>query len=70
MWIHLFKRQDFSVVMAAAKGDIRIVSSNARSALNENGGRVTMGSDVDYLKESPAYPSRYRPCIYYANIKK
>jgi hypothetical protein len=40
---HLVRRSDFSVISIDQLGEIKIASSNCRSALNENNGRLAMG---------------------------
>lgn len=40
---HVFKRADFSVVSVDQTGQVDIVTSNARSALNEAYGKRLMG---------------------------
>lgn len=48
---HLFSRPDFSAIIIDNDGDAKIISSNARSVLNEVGRRVRIGNDTDYLEE-------------------
>jgi len=40
---HLFIRPDFTIVSIDSTGQVDIISSNARSALNEQYGRNLMG---------------------------
>ena len=48
---HLFRRPDFSVFSLDASGQMHLISSNARSALNEYNSKLKMGQqDVDYAK--------------------
>lgn len=47
---HVFKRHDFSVVSVDSHGQVDIISSNRRSAMNEAGGKSLMGKDDDYCK--------------------
>lgn len=46
----MFRRPDFSVLMVDETGKMIIISSNARSVLNENGDRAGMGKDRDYAR--------------------
>lgn len=48
--IHIYQRPDLSCVSVNRNGQVRIISSNTRSAMNERFGKVSMGSDTDYLK--------------------
>ena len=51
---HVFKRSDLSVIVADGEGHISVISSNARAALNECGGKVKLDyheKDNDYLAE-------------------
>lgn len=68
-WRHLIKRSDLSVVMVDQHGSIRLVSSNARAALNESGHKNRLGddSDTDYL----AILTNDSVCsVYNANLSK
>ena len=47
---HVFKRHDFSVVSVDSFGQVDIISSNRRSAMNEAGGKSLIGKDDDYCK--------------------
>ena len=51
---HVIKRSDLSVVVVDSEGRISVISSNARSALNEAGGKNRLDyeeRDHDYLAE-------------------
>jgi len=65
---HIFRRPDFSVIVADFNGDMTFISSNSRSALNENGGKVAMGKDYDYAYEFRKGSDDYTPAIYYARL--
>lgn len=47
---HLFKRPDFTVVSFDSFGQVDIISSDTRGALNELYGKCLMGQDTDYCK--------------------
>ena len=46
---HIFNRPDFSVFSINQLNKIKIISSNARSALNEASQKQKLGSDTGYL---------------------
>lgn len=46
---HLFRRPDFSVISINQQDKIKVISSNARSALNEANTKRGLGQDIDYL---------------------
>ena len=48
---YYYKRTDYSVVYVDKKGSIAVVTSNSRSAMNEDGGKTKIGLDTDYLRE-------------------
>ena len=51
---HVIKRSDLSVIIVDSEGHISVISSNARAALNEAGGKARLDyeeKDVDYLAE-------------------
>mmetsp|Transcript_30515 Transcript_30515/g.29916 ORF Transcript_30515/g.29916 Transcript_30515/m.29916 type:complete len:325 (-) Transcript_30515:1446-2420(-) len=62
---HSFLRPDFSVVFATSDGQFTFISSNTRSGLNEEGGKVAMGKDFDYLKEQSGVSIDCKLGIYY-----
>jgi hypothetical protein len=45
---HVYKRSDFTVISVSSLGQIAVISSNARSALNEAFGKRLIGHDQDY----------------------
>jgi hypothetical protein len=64
---HMIKRSDLSVVVVDSSGHISLITSNARSALNENGKKARLGpedKDVDYLVELARKPGQYTPMVY------
>lgn len=65
---HLFRRPDFSVVVVDSLGQVDLISSNARSALNEQGGKVTIGKDNDYLKLLAKNPKENVADVYKAHL--
>lgn len=63
----MIKRSDLSVVIVDSSGHISLITSNARSALNENGKKARLGpedKDVDYLVELARKPGQYTPMVY------
>ena len=48
---HIYQRADYSAVIIDADGDFRVISTNARSAINEEDERARLGMDTDYLKQ-------------------
>lgn len=50
---HLIHREDYSVIIVESQGDgrgeVTVISSNARAVLNELGYMNRMGRDTDYL---------------------
>ena len=46
---HIFRRPDFSVLAVNQLDKVKIISSNARSSLNEASQKNTIGQDIDYL---------------------
>ena len=61
---HLIRRSDLSLVLTDSSGHISIISSNARAALNECGGKVRIDNeekDQDYLAELSRGPGEYTP---------
>lgn len=68
---HFIKRSDLSIVVVDSSGHISLITSNARSALNENGRRSKLGieeKDVDYLVELARRPGEFTPQVYQAYI--
>lgn len=47
---HFFQRQDFSCFIIDEDGDFRIISTEARAAINDDDERSRLGTDSDYLK--------------------
>lgn len=47
---HIYTRSDYSAVIIDDDGDFRIISTNARAAINEEDERARLGMDADYLK--------------------
>jgi hypothetical protein len=47
---HIFQRQDYSCIMVDSDGDVRVITVNSRSAINEADERSRLGLDTDYLK--------------------
>ena len=70
-WRHAIKRADLSVVVIDETGRISLISSNARAALNELGGKNKLDSeekDHDYLIELARPDDKCVPTVYQALI--
>lgn len=65
---HVFRRPDYTVLIADENGKIAIISSNARSVLNENGMKAAIGKDTDYAVEFAKGSNDLTKCMYYATI--
>ena len=68
---HIMKRSDLSVVVVDSEGHISLVSSNARAALNEAGGKNRLDHterDVDWLAELARGPGQFINSVYQAHI--
>lgn len=68
---HVIKRGDLSIVAVDAEGRVSIISSNARAALNESGGRNRLDhteKDVDYLAELARGPGQFVHSVYQAHV--
>mmetsp|Transcript_39737 Transcript_39737/g.60906 ORF Transcript_39737/g.60906 Transcript_39737/m.60906 type:complete len:214 (-) Transcript_39737:2048-2689(-) len=65
---HLFLRDDFSSFMIDSDGDFRILSTEARSAINDDDERARLGNDVDYLKQMYQPNGIFTPGVYYGCI--
>jgi len=64
---HVIKRSDLSVVVADTKGHISLISSNARAALNEAGGKQRLDyteRDHDWLAELTRGAGQFLPGVY------
>lgn len=67
---HLFQRSDYSCVIVDSDGDFRVISVNARSAINEDEERARLGQDTEYLKQMFKAPGEYTPSVYYGHISE
>ena len=68
---HVFKRADLSVVVVDGEGHISVISSNARAALNEAGGKVKLDyaeKDTDWLAELARSSGQFVPSVYQAYV--
>lgn len=65
---HIYQRQDFSCVIVDNDGDFKVISTNTRSAINQEEERARLGNDVDYLKQMFKEPGEYTPGVYYGRI--
>lgn len=60
----MIKRSDLSIVVVDSAGQISLITSNARAALNEAGRKIKLSSDekdIDYLVELSRKPHTYTP---------
>lgn len=46
---HLYMREDYSTFMIDSDGDFRVISTNARAAINDDNERGRLGKDTEYL---------------------
>jgi hypothetical protein len=65
---HIYQRADYSAVIVDNDGDFRIISTNARSAINDSEERARLGNDTDYLKEMFKPAGEYTPNVYYGHV--
>ena len=64
---HVIRRSDLSVVVVDSEGHISVISSNARAALNEAGGKARLDQterDVDWLAELARGPGQFIHSVY------
>lgn len=66
---HIFNRPDFSVFSVNHYGELKVISSNARSALNEAGSKKPLGEDFDYLRAITCDPENQSLGVYTAFIQ-
>jgi hypothetical protein len=62
---HIYQRQDFSCFMIDQDGDFRVISTDARAAINDDDERARLGTDSDYLKQMYQPNGQYIPSVYY-----
>jgi len=62
---HIYQRQDFSCFMIDEDGDFRVISTDARAAINDEDERARLGTDTDYLKQLYQPNGVYTPSVYY-----
>lgn len=67
---HFFQRQDFSCFIIDEDGDFRIISTEARAAINDDDERSRLGTDSDYLKVMYQPNGIYTPGVFYGNISE
>jgi len=68
---HVVKRSDLSVIVVDGEGHISVISSNARAALNEAGGKARLDyteRDNDWLAELTRGAGQYVNNVYQAHI--
>jgi hypothetical protein len=62
---HIYQREDFSCFMIDEDGDFRVISIDARAAINDEDERARLGTDSDYLKQMYQPNGLYTPSVYY-----
>lgn len=70
---HMLYCSDLTVVLSDGLGHASIISSNARSALNELGEKKKMESadrDSDYLNELNRKHGQFTPSVYQVHVNK
>jgi len=65
---HIFCRADYSCVIIDSDGDFRVISTNARSAINDEDERARLGTDSDYLKQMYKPAGEYTPGVFYGHV--
>ena len=65
---HIYQRADFSCFMIDEDGDFRVISTEARAAINDEDERARLGGDTDYLKQVYRANGDYTPGVYYGHI--
>ena len=68
---HVLKRSDLSVVIVDSVGHVSLISSNARAALNESGGKARLDyteKDSDWLAELARGAGQFVHSVYQAHI--
>jgi len=65
---HIFQRADYSCVIIDSDGDFRVISTNARSAINDEDERARLGTDTDYLKQMYKPVGEYTPGVFYGHV--
>ena len=65
---HIYQRADFSCIMVDNDGDFRVISTDARAAINDDDERARLGTDTDYLKQMYKAKGDYTPGVYYGHI--
>lgn len=49
-------------------GDFKVISTDARAAINDDDERARLGTDTDYLKQMYRPAGDYTPAVYYGHI--
>lgn len=65
---HLYQRADFSCFMIDSDGDFRVISTNARAAINDDDERARLGNDADFLKQMYAPNGAHTPGVFQGHI--
>lgn len=68
--IHLFRRQDFSVLKVKQDGEVVVITSNERALLNDLGYSLDFGKDKDYFFELFGLANERRSGVYTCDIAK
>jgi hypothetical protein len=54
--------------MVDNEGDFRVITTDARAAINDDDERARLGTDTDYLKQMYRPNGDYTPGVYYGHI--
>ena len=65
---HIYQRADYSSFMIDSDGDFRVISTNARAAINDEDERARLGSDTDYLKQMYVPNGVHTPGVFQGHI--
>jgi hypothetical protein len=65
---HIFNRPDYSVLTVNQLDRVKVISANARFALNEGSGKRVLGQDYDYLSAIHSDPEDSAPGVYTAVV--
>lgn len=65
---HIYQRADYSSFIIDSDGDFRVISTNARAAINDEDERARLGSDADYLKQMYQPNGVHTPGVFQGHI--
>merc|ERR1711935_1072560 len=71
-FIHMIRREDYSVVKVRQDGEVVLITANERSLLNDIGNQIEEfgAKDYDYFFELFGVPNERRTGVYTANLDK